>query len=104
MPILNGCSSKIVNNMTNSTKSTKTVKSSKTLKFVKSNKPCAARIENFSGNARLRSDTSCHEAQVIFKKKLEIAAQLKARGSRFSAQYLARHRTLSELQMMFVTF
>ena len=90
--------------MTKSTKSTATVKSTKTLKSSKSNKPCAARIEGFPGNARLRSDTSCHEAQVIFKKKLEIAAQLRARGSRYTAQFLARHRKLSELQMMLVTF
>ena len=76
----------------------------KTLKSAKSNKPCAQKIEGFRGNARLRSDTSCHEAQVIFKQKLEIATQLRARGSRYTAQFLARHRKLSDLQMMLATF
>jgi len=56
------------------------------------------------GKARLRNDFSCHEAQVKFQKKLEIAIQLRARGSRYTAQFLARHRTLSDLQMMLVTF
>ena len=91
--------------MAKSTKSTTTAKSTKTFKSTRSNKPCAARIEGrFPGNARLRSDTSCHEAQVIFKQKLDIAQQLRARGSRYTAQFLARHRTLSDLQMMLVTF
>ena len=53
---------------------------------------------------RLRSDFSCHESQVLFSKKLEIAEQLRARGARYTAQFLARHRTLPELEMMLKTF
>ena len=53
---------------------------------------------------RVRSNFSCHESQVLFGKKLEIAKQLRARGARYTAQFLARHRTLPQLEMMLVTF
>ena len=90
--------------MTKSTKSTATVKSTKTLKSAKSKKSDINVAGGFTGKARLRSDFSCHESQVQFKQKLAIATQLRARGSRYTAQFLARHRTLSDLQMMLVTF
>jgi hypothetical protein len=54
--------------------------------------------------SRVRSNFSCHESQVLFGKKLEIAMQLRARGARYTAQFLARHRTLPELEMMLKTF
>ena len=54
--------------------------------------------------SRVRSNFSCHESQVLFGKKLEIAKQLRARGARYTAQFLARHRTLPELEMMLKTF
>ena len=60
--------------------------------------------DGFTAKARLRSDFCCHESQVKFQKKLVIATQLRARGSRYTAQFLARHRSLSDLQMMLVTF
>ena len=54
--------------------------------------------------SRVRSNFSCHESQVLFGKKLEIAKQLRARGARYTAQFLARHRTIPELEMMLKTF
>jgi len=76
----------------------------KTLKSAKSTKSDINVADGFTAKARLRSDFSCHESQVKFQKKLVIATQLRARGSRYTAQFLARHRSLSDLQMMLVTF
>ncbi len=91
--------------MANSTKSTATTKSTKTLKSAKSKKSDINVADGFGNSkTRLRSDFSCYESQVQFKQKLAIATQLRARGSRYTAQFLARHRTLSDLQMMLVTF
>ena len=76
----------------------------KTLKSAKSTKSDINIADGFTAKARLRSDFSCHESQVKFQKKLVIATQLRARGSRYTAQFLARHRSLSDLQMMLATF
>lgn len=73
------------------------------LKSAKSNKNDINQ-EFRSHKARIRSNFSCHESQVLFGKKLEIAKQLRARGARYTAQFLARHRTLPELEMMLKTF
>jgi hypothetical protein len=74
------------------------------LKSAKSNKNDINFREFGNSRARLRSNFSCHESQVLFGKKLEIAKQLRARGARYTAQFLARHRTLPELEMMLKTF
>ena len=53
----------------------------------------------FSGKrARKRSRHSCVASQRLFAKKLSIAEQLRQHGTRYSAQFMARNRSLPVLQ------
>jgi len=53
----------------------------------------------FAGKqARKRSRFSCVASERLFAKKLIVAKQLRQHGTRYSAQFMARNHSLSDLQ------